>query len=163
MGGLRFRICGRRRSRSGTLPGDGPGDGVEPLFQAGDTGIQPVAIAIERIDGGGKPPRLVVGFPRNQLDLLRLPGQIGGGDLLPLQSERRLAGHHGQNHRSRGADAPGSEPPQRAAVKLVLVGQQVAQHPTGVIRLEVREMVWFPGQAPLALLKARRITGQRKH
>ena len=45
------------------------------------------------------------------LDLLRLPGQIGGGDLFPLQSERRLVGHHGQNHRSRGADAPRSDPP----------------------------------------------------
>ena len=51
-----------------------------------------------------------------------------------------------------------AEPPQRAAVELVLVGQQVAQHATGVIRLEVCEMVWFLGQAPLALLKARRIT-----
>ena len=97
----------------------------------------------------------------NDLDLLRLPGQIGGGDLLALQSERRLVGHHGQNHGAGGADAPGSEPPQRAAVEFVLVGQQAAQHATGVIRLEVREMVWFLGQAPLALLKARRIT--RKH
>ena len=88
------------------------------------------------------------------LDLLRLPGQVGGGDLIPLQSERRLVGHHGQNHRSRGADAPGSDPPQRAAVKFVFLGQQVAQHATGVIRLEVREMVWFFGQAPSALLKA---------
>ncbi len=157
-GGRRFRICDRRRSRRGTLAGDGPGDGIEPLFQAGDAGIQPVAIAIERIDGGGEPPRLVVGFLRKHLDLLRLPGQIGGGDLFPLHSERRLAGHHGQNHRARGADAPGCEPPQRAAVELVLVGQQVAQHAAGVIRLEVCEMVWFLGQAPLALLKARRIT-----
>ena len=88
------------------------------------------------------------------LDLLRLPGQIGGGDLIPLQSERRLVGHHGQNHRAGRADAPGSDPPQRAAVEFVLLGQQVAQHATGVIRLEAREMVWFLGQAPLALLKA---------
>ena len=88
------------------------------------------------------------------LDLLRLPGQIGGGDLIALQSERRLVGHHGQNHRGRRADAPGSDPPQRAAVEFVFLGQQVAQHATGVIRLEVREMVWFFGQAPLALLKA---------
>ena len=147
-------MCNRRRSRSGTLPGDGPGDGIEPLFQAGDPGIQPVAIAVERIDGGGQPPRLVLAFPGDQLDLLRLPGQVGGGDLIALQPERRLVGHHGQNHRGRGADAPGSDPPQRAAVELVFLGQQVAQHATGVIRLEVREMVWFFGQAPSALLKA---------
>ena len=99
--------CGnRRRSRSGTLPGDGAGDGVEPLFQAGDAGIQPVAIAVERIDGGGEPPRLVLGFPGDQLDLLRLPGQIGGGDLIALQSERRLVGHHGQDHRGRSRRRP---------------------------------------------------------
>ena len=66
----------------------------------------------------------------------------------------RLVGHHGQNHRSRGADAPRSDPPQRAAVELVFLGQQIAQHATGVIRLEVREMVWFLGQAPSALLEA---------
>src|SRR5205807_3975914 len=137
-GRRRFLICNRRRSRGGTLPGDGPGDGIEPLFQAGDTGIQPVAIAIERIDGGGKPPRLVVGFFGDHLDLLRLPRQIGGGDLFLLQSERRLVGHHGQNHRSGRAGAPGSDPPQRAAVEIVFLGQQVAQHATGVIRLEVR-------------------------
>ena len=126
----------------------------EALFQAGDAQIQPVAIAVERIDGGGKPPRLAVGFPGNLLDLLRLPAQIGGGDLVALEPKRRLVGHHGQNHRARGAGAPGSDPPQRAAVEPVLVGQQLAQHATGVIGLEVPEMVWFPGQAPSALLKA---------
>jgi hypothetical protein len=153
LGGLRFRMCSRR-SRSGALAGDGPGDGVEPLFQAGDAGIQPVAIGVERIDGSGQPPRLVLAFPGNQLDLLRLPGQIGGGDLIAPEPQRRLVGHHGQNHRGRGANAPGSDPPQRAAVKFVFLGQQIAQHATAVIRLEVREMVWFFGQAPSALLKA---------
>ena len=82
--GLRLHLRHRRR-RSRTLAGDRAGDGIEPLFQAGDPQIQPVAVAIERIDGGGKPPRLVLGFPRNQLDLLRLPCQIGGGDLFPLR------------------------------------------------------------------------------
>ena len=87
MGGLRFRMCSRR-SRSGALADDGPGDGVEPLFQAGDAGIQPVAIAIERIDGGGQPPHLVLALPGDRLDLLRLPGQVGGGDLIALEPER---------------------------------------------------------------------------
>ena len=142
MGGLRFRMCDRRRRRRGTLPGDGPGDGVEPLFQAGDAGIQPVAIAVERIDRGGEPPRLVLAFPGNQLDLLRLPGQIGGGDLIALEPERRLVGHHGQDHRAGRTGAPRSDPPQRAAVEFVFLSQQAAQHAAGVVRVvAVREMV----------------------
>jgi len=151
--GLRLHLRNRRH-RSGTLAGDRAGDGIQALFQARDPQIQPVSVAIEGIDGGGKPPRLVLGFPRNQLDQLRLPCQIRGGDLFPLPSERRLAGQHGQNDRAGRADTPGPEPPQRAAVERVFVGQQVTQHATGVIRLEACAMVWFPGQASLALLEA---------
>ena len=88
------------------------------------------------------------------LDLLRLPGQIGGGDLVALQAERRLVGHHGQDRPRRSAPTPhDADPPQRAAVEFVFLGQQTAQHAAGVIRLEVREMVGFLGQAPLALLQ----------
>jgi hypothetical protein len=111
------------------------------VFQAGDTGIEPVTIAIERIDGSGEPARLVLGFPGNGLDLLRLPGEIHGGDLLALQSQRRLVGHDGQNYRSRRANAPRSDPPQRAAVEFVFLRQQAAQHAAVVIRLEAGKMV----------------------
>ena len=62
LGGLRLRRATGGRGRSGTLPGDGAGDGIQSLFQGGDAGIQPVAIAVERIDGGGEPPRLVLAF-----------------------------------------------------------------------------------------------------
>ncbi len=142
------------------MPGDGAGDGIQPLFQAGDAGIQPVAIAVERIDGGGEPPRLALGFPGEKLDLLRLPGQVDGGDLFALEAERRLVGHHGHDDRGGSASAPGRDPPQRTAIERILVGQQLAQHASRVFRLEIREMVWFLGQAPLALLKAHRITPQ---
>ena len=112
------------------------------MFQAGDAGIQPVAVAVERIDRGGEPPRLVLGFPGDRLDLLRLPGQIGRRHLIALQAERRLVGHHGQDHRAGRADAPRSDPPQRAAVEIVFLGQQAAQHAAGVVRVEaVRAMV----------------------
>jgi hypothetical protein len=111
------------------------------MFQAGDAGIQPVTIAVERIDGGGEPARIVLGFPGNCLNLLRLPGQIGGGNLLALPSQRRLIGHDSQNHRTRRADAPRSDPPQRPAVEFVFLGQQAAQHAAVVIRLEAGEMV----------------------
>ena len=44
-----------------------------PCSSAGDAGIQPVAVAVEVSIGGGEPPRLVLGFPGDRLDLLRLP------------------------------------------------------------------------------------------
>ena len=39
-----------------------------PLFQHGDTGVQPVAIAVQGIDGGGQPPRLVLAFLGDRLE-----------------------------------------------------------------------------------------------
>ena len=88
-----WAACGSAWATGGEAAADpcraiAPVTELEPLFQPGDPGIQPVAIAVERIDGGGKPPRLVLAFPGDDLDLLRLPGQIGGGDLIPLQAER---------------------------------------------------------------------------
>ena len=52
-------------ARSRCLPGDRAGDGIQPLFQHGDARIEPVAIAVQRIDGGGEPARLVLAFPRH--------------------------------------------------------------------------------------------------
>ena len=48
------------------------GDGIQPLFQDGNAREQPVAVAVEGLDGVGQPPRLVLAFLGNPLDLLRL-------------------------------------------------------------------------------------------
>ena len=63
----------------GALPGDGAGHGVQSLFEDGDAGIQPVAVAVQRLDGGRQPPGLVLALLGDRLDLLRLPHQVGGG------------------------------------------------------------------------------------
>ena len=58
--GLRSAAPGGGRRN---LACDGPGHGLQPLFQPGDAGKQPVAVAVEGIDRGGQPLRLVVAFP----------------------------------------------------------------------------------------------------
>ena len=59
------------------------------------------------------------------------------------------------------ADAPRSEPPQRAAVEIFFLGQQTAQHAAGVIGVEAAsQMVGILGQTSSAPLEACRITGQ---
>ena len=91
---------GLRRGRGRVLPGDRAGHRIQPLFQHGDAGVQPVAIAVQGIDGGGQPPRLVLAFPGDGLDLLRLPRQIGGRDLVAPPSDRGLVGEHRHDHRA---------------------------------------------------------------
>ena len=59
------------------------------------------------------------------------------------------------------ADAPRAEPPQRAAVEIVFLGQKTAQHAAGVVRVQAAsQMVGILGQTSLALPEACRITGQ---
>ena len=53
---------GLRRCRGRVLPGNRAGHRIQALFQHGDAGIQPVAVAIERIDRGCQPPGLVLAF-----------------------------------------------------------------------------------------------------
>ena len=104
-------------NRGSSLPRDRAGHRIQPLFQHGDAGVQPVAIAVEGIDGGRQPPRLVLAFLGDRLDLLRLPHQIGGGDLFAPQSDRRLIGQHRHDDSTDRANAPRSEPPQRSPVE----------------------------------------------
>ena len=52
------------------------------------------------------------------------------------RAERRLVGEHGDDDRGDRADAPRSEPPHRAAVEFVLLGQKPTQQAAGVFGLE---------------------------
>ena len=61
--------------RSSGLPGNRTGHRIQPLFQHGDAGIQPVAVAVQRFDRGGQPLRLAVALPGDRLNLLRLAGR----------------------------------------------------------------------------------------
>ena len=72
----------RRRRRRRLCRAIGAGHRIQALFQHGDAGIQPVAIAVERLDGGCQPPGLALAFLGDRLDLLRLPRQIGRRDLV---------------------------------------------------------------------------------
>ena len=110
-----------------------------PCSRRGDAGVEPVAIAVERIDGGGEPPRLALGLTGDVLDLLRSLAEIGRGHLVALPPELGLVGHHGDDDGGHRADAPRAEPPQRAAVEIVLLGQQTAQHAAGIVRSPGRQ------------------------
>ena len=122
--------------RRGGLPGNRAGHGIQTLFEHGDARIQPVAVAVERIDGGSQPANLVGALLGEGLQPLGLPRQVGGGDLLAAQRQLRLVGEHGQHDRGDRRGAPGADPPQRAAVERILFGQQPAQCPTGILDLE---------------------------
>ena len=108
----------------------------EPLFQDGDTGVQPVAVAVERIDRRCEPPRLVLAVPGNRLDLLLLPRQIGYRDPLLPQPDRRLAGVQRDRYRAHRDRAPGCQPQQRAAVEIILIGKKSGQHAARVLGLD---------------------------
>jgi len=115
---LRRRRFGRRggggrrwRWRCIASPGDRAGDGIEPLLQRGDAGIEPVAVGIERVDRGRQPPRLVLALPCDQLNLLRLSRQIGGCNLVASKRQRVLVGHDGDDNGADRTDAPRAQPP----------------------------------------------------
>src|SRR5205807_212420 len=84
-----------------------------------------------RINSGRQPPGLVLAFPGQVLKLLGLARQIGHRMLVAAPAQRSLAGHDGDNHGSNGRNAPRSDPPQRAAVELVLLGQKPGQLAAG--------------------------------
>ena len=113
-GGRRWRGGGTRwrrlavRSPRGFCLAIAPVTEFEALFQHGDTGIQPVAIAVEGLDRGGQPPGLVLAFLGNRLDLLRLPCQIGCRDLFAPHGDRGLVGEHGQDDRADRSQRPTS-------------------------------------------------------
>ena len=136
------RLAGRpggnrwRRPPGSGLPGNGAGRSIQPLFQHGDAGKQPVAIAVQRFDRGCQPLRLAVAVPGDRLNLLRLARQIGRRDLVAPPSDRRLIGEHRQNHRADRGNAPRSEPPQRAAVEFVLLRQKAGQQAAGILGFE---------------------------
>ncbi len=79
------RSAARRRRRFAAQSSRSPNPIPVPARSAGK---QPVAIAIERIDGGRQPPRLVLAFPGDGLDLLRLPCQVRCRDLVAPQFHR---------------------------------------------------------------------------
>jgi hypothetical protein len=86
--------------------------------------------------------------------LLRLPRQVGRRDLVVPRSDPGLVGEHrGDDGADRGSP-PRPEPPQRAAVEHVLLGQKARQQAAGIFVLETAgQMVGIPchttNQAPL--------------
>ena len=151
-----------RRSRGSGLPGNGAGHSIQPLFQHGDTGKQPVAVAVQRFDRGCQPLRLAVAVPGDGLNLLRLARQIDRRDLFTPPSDRRLIGEHREHHRADRGNAPRSEPPQRAAVEFILLRQKAGQQAAGVLGFETAtQMVSSLGHTKLsALPRPARITPQ---
>jgi hypothetical protein len=67
------------------------------------------------------------------LDLLRLPHQIGGSILISPQSATGLVGEQSDNHRGNRANTPRAEPPQRAPVEFIFLGQESSQPTSGII------------------------------
>ena len=98
--------CGHGAAGGGGLPGDRAGHRIQPLFQHGDAGIQPVAIAVQGLDGGSQPPRLAVALLGDGLDLLGLARQIGGRDLVAPPAQRGLVGEHRQRSPQQTVAAP---------------------------------------------------------
>ena len=123
-----------------------PGHGIEALFQHGDPGIKPVAVAVQRVDGGRQPPRLVLAVPGDGLQPVGLLHQVGCRDLVAPPAERMLVGHDGNHDGCDRRDAPGSETPHRTAVEFVFLGKEAAQHATGVFSVEASQMVGIFGQ-----------------
>lgn len=105
----------------------GAGDGIESLLEDGDAGKQPVAIAVQCVDGGGKAPCFVFACFRNRLKLPRLPCQIGCGVLLVSEPGPEVVRQKCDDDGSDGAGAPRSEPPQGTAVERAFVGQKAAR------------------------------------
>ncbi len=65
-----------------------------------------------------------------------LPRQIAAGNLFAPPSDRRLVGQHRDDDGTDRAHAPGSEPPERAPVELIFLGQKAGQQPAGIFGLE---------------------------
>ena len=125
-----------RRSRRGTLPRDRTGDRIHALFQNADAGIQPVTVAVQRVDGGGQTPRFALAFLGDGLNLLRLSRQIGGGDLVAPPSDRRLVGVECDGDGGDRTNRPRPEPPERAPVEFILLGQESRQQAAGILGLK---------------------------
>jgi hypothetical protein len=127
------------------LFGDRSGDGIQPLFQRAEAGIQPVAITVERIDGGRQSARLVLAFLGHSLDLLRLSPQIDGGDLIATQGYRGLIGVNRQKDGTDGRNTPRPEPPQPRTVENILFRQKSRQEAAGISDLEAsRQLIGIP-------------------
>ena len=136
---------GRRRI---ALPRDRASDGIQSQLERGDAGIEPVAVGIERLDRRREPPRLALALPRHKLDLLRLSRQIGGCNLVAPKRQRVLVGHDGDDHGADRANAPGAQPPQRAAIEFVLLRQKTGQQAARGFRVQIAsQMVRMFGQS----------------
>jgi len=110
------------------------------MLQNRDARIETVAIAIECIDCGSQSPRLVLAVLCDRLDLLRLPRQIGRRDLVAPRSDRGLVRHQRHDHGRDGGKTPRAEPPQRASVEFVLLGQKSGQQATGIFGIEAGQI-----------------------
>jgi hypothetical protein len=118
------------------LARDCAGYGIESLFENANAGVEPIAIAVERVDRRGQSPGFALAFPRRELKLLRLLQQVGRCGLFMPHADRRLVGDEGYNDRADRDGRPGSEPPERAPVKFVFLGEQAGKRAAGLFLVE---------------------------
>lgn len=106
------------------------------MLEDGNPGIKPVAIVVERIDRRHQSLGFVLAFPRGELKLLRLFDEVGGCGLFAPDAYRGLVDDERDNDRADRGRGPAPEPPERAAIKLILVGKQAGKRAAGVFNVE---------------------------
>lgn len=133
------RCAGWRGGELRILPGYRARHRIQSLLQNPNPHIEPVSIAVERVDRRCQPPGFALGLFGDLFDLLRLPRQVGGSDLLMPHS--KLACENGRDHRADRTNRPGSEPPQRPPVEFILLGQEPGKHAVGALRLQTLRQI----------------------
>ena len=177
-GALRDRLSFRRRGRCGSrlrrcrrriLPRDCAGHRIQPLFQNGDAGVQPVPIAVEGIDRGRQPPRFVLVFFGERPGFAAIAAARSAAATCSRRHpiEDWLASRRHDDNAD-GSGAPRSQPPQRAPVDLVLLGQKSGQQAAGIFSLEAASQmvgIFFPyelsGAPEACRITQQTLTGMR--
>src|SRR4029077_1795211 len=116
------------------LPRYRAGHRIQALLQDPNPRIEPISIAVERVDRRCQPPGFALVLSGDLFDLLRLPRQVGGSYLLMPHS--KLACENGHDHRADRTNRPGPEPPQRSPVEFILLGQEPGKHAARVLDFE---------------------------
>ncbi len=101
---------------------------LEPLFDRRRSGIEAVAVAIEGVNRRRKTPDIVSTVPCDDLNLLGLPRQIGGGDTVLSLVDIGLIGQDSDSDGANRSHAPGGQPPRRSPVVSILIGEEADLH-----------------------------------
>jgi hypothetical protein len=121
------------------LPRDRAGHGIKTLLKDGNPGIQPVAIAVERLYGRSQASGFALGFLRRKLNLLCLPHEIDGCGLLAPHADRGLVGDESSDDGANGHCRPGPQPPEGTVVKVILFGEKPGKRTAGLVIIKVAQ------------------------